>query len=79
MTMARIEEDTTVAQGVQDGDMTENEVHGKMTHHNHHLRNVQDAHTRDQIHHHPVALVALYLHNRISSVKETMQQQQNLS
>ena len=77
MTMARIEEDTTAAQGVQDEDTTENEAHGKTTHHDHHHRNVQDAHTRAQSHLHPVALVALFLHNKISSARETMPLQQN--
>jgi hypothetical protein len=77
MTMGKTDEDTTAAQGVQDGDMTRNEAHGKMILHGHHRQNAQDAHTQNQSHHRPVALVALYLHNKINSAKETMPLQQN--
>jgi hypothetical protein len=79
MTTARKEEDTTVAQGVQDEDTTKNEACEKTIHHHHHRRNAEDAHTRNQSHPHPVALVAHYLHNKISSAKETTLLQQNPS
>jgi hypothetical protein len=71
-------EDITAAQGVLEEDTTKNEAHGKTIPRHHHRRNAEDAHTRNQNHPHPVALVAPYLHNKISSAKETTLLQQNL-
>jgi hypothetical protein len=78
MTMARKEEDTTAARGVLDEDTTRSVAHGTTIHRHHHRRNAEDAHTRNQSHPHPVALVAHYLRNKTSSVKETTLLQQNL-
>jgi hypothetical protein len=77
--MARTEEDTTAARGVQDEDTTQNEAHGKTIPRYHHHQNAEDAHTRNQNHPHPVALVAHCLHNKTNSAKETMPLQQNPS
>lgn len=79
MTARTEKEDTTVAQGVRDEDTTENEAHEKATHHHRRRPNEQDVHTRIQSHLHPAALVALYLHNKINSARETVLLQQNLS
>jgi hypothetical protein len=79
MTMAKREEDTTAAQEARDEDMTKTEARGKTTNRYHHRRNAEDAHTRNRNHLHPVALVALYPHNKISSAKETMLPPRNLS
>jgi hypothetical protein len=80
MTMARKEEDTTAAQEALDGDTTNSEAYGEMINRFHHRRNAEDAHTRNQSHHpHPVALEALYLHNKISFAREMMPPPQNPS
>jgi hypothetical protein len=72
-------EDMTAAQGVRDEDTTENEARGKKTHHHHHRQNEEDVHTRIQSHLHLVALVGLYLHNKINSAREMVLLQQSLS
>jgi hypothetical protein len=79
MTMARREEDTTAAQEARDEDTTKSEARGKMINRHHHHRNAEDVHTRNPSRPHPVALVALYHHNKINSAKETMPPPQNLS
>lgn len=77
--MARTEgEDTTVTQGVRDGDTTKNEAHEKTIHHHHRRQSEEDVHIRIRSHLHLVALVALCLHNKISSAREMVLLQQSL-